>query len=138
MVVTSLLDHMYLPIGPTKAPQKITIVQVMERKLDLSWRPIRCSDQNGEILQYVVSYYHQIGHKNIQEQDSKTRGVGYAMFLRNLRPNTDYTIAVAGVNSAGVGVFSLPIVATTVGGKPYTNFDVTCSHGMTTCSFIFH
>ena len=132
-----LVDYMYLPAGPTKVPKNIEIVFITANKLIFSWNSIPCSDQNGEILYYVVKYLYKVVSEGVQEQESQTDGNERGIILRNLRSNTKYNVTIAGVNSAGVGVFSLPVVATTYGGKHYRNLDMSCSHGMTTRSLLF-
>ena len=128
---------MYLPAGPTEAPEDIEIDRITTKKLILLWEPIPCSDQNGVILYYVVRYLYQVVSEDIQKQESRTDGDQLGIVLRNLRSNTIYNVTVAGVNSAGVGVCSLPIVAITHGGKHYMDLDMSFSHGMTTRSLIF-
>ena len=142
----------YLPVGPTKAPENIRVDSAAENELILFWDPIPCSDQNGNILYYVVRYtpiYHQQVFpvtvreqdsrtipETVREQDSRTMEDTLTIILRNLHSNTEYNITVAGVNSAGIGTFSSPIMAITFGGKQYMNLVVNCSHGMIPCSFI--
>ena len=124
------MHYIYPPVGPTKSPENIRVDRATEKELGLFWEPIPCSDQNGEILYYVIRYHYQVVSEDVQKQESKTYGDQLAIILRNLRSNTEYNVTVAGVNIAGIGTFSSPIVAITLGGKQYMNLVVNCSHGM--------
>ena len=131
------MDYMYLSAGPTKAPEDIQIERITSKKLILSWKPIPCSDQNGVILRYIVKYLYQEVSEGIRVHIARTHGRQLGIVLRNLRSNTKYNVSVAGVNIADMGVFSLPIVAITHGGKHYMDLDMSCSHGVTTPSLLF-
>ena len=93
------------------------IIGVLATKAVLSWEPIPRSHRNGTIVNYVVRYDHEILPENTLEHESQTTENQLEIVLTNLRPNTDYIIRVAGANSAGVGIFSLPKVLITLGGK---------------------
>ena len=120
------VDYMYLSAGPTKAPEDIQIERITLKKLILSWKPIPCSDQNGNILQYIVKYLYQEVSEGIRVHIARTHGRQLGIVLRNLRSNTKYIVSVAGVNIADIGVFSFPIVAITHGGKHYMDLDMSC------------
>ena len=104
-------------IGPSKAPRNVQIVSVAEKEAVLSWEPIPCSHQNGKIFNYVIRYDHEVLPENALEHESRIDGDQLGITLGHLRPNTDYTVRVAGANSAGIGVFSLPKALITLGGK---------------------
>ena len=55
--------------------------------------------------------------EKLVEQESQVDGNQRVATLSQLRPNTDYTVKVAGATDAGVGVFSLPVALITDGGK---------------------
>ena len=93
------------------------IVSITEKEAVLKWEPILCSHQNGKIFNYVIRYDYEVLPENVLEHESRTDGDQLGITLRQLRPNTDYIVRVAGANSAGIGVFSLPKALITLGGK---------------------
>ena len=113
--------HIYVPIAPTKAPEDIRVDYATKEQLRLLWEPIPCFDQNGDVLYYVVRYvsHDPMNPETVREQESQTADNQLGILLENLRPNTEYNVRVAGVTSAGIGIFSSPIVAATLGGKQY-------------------
>ena len=116
--------HIYLPVEPTKAPENVKLVCAMEKRIILSWEPIPCSDQNGEILYYVVKYVfvqQNIIPEVVREHVFRTDGNILSLMITDLQSNTDYNVTIAGANSAGIGIFSSPIVATTRGGRQHMN-----------------
>ena len=132
--------HIYLPVEPTKAPENFKLVGAMQKRIVLSWEPIPCSDQNGEILYYVVKYVfvqQNIIPEVVREHVFRTDGNILSLMITDLQSNTDYNVTIAGANSAGIGIFSSPIVATTRGGRQHMNLVVNCSHGLIARPFIF-
>ena len=99
------------------APGNFKIASVTDKAAVLSWESIPCSHQNGKILSYVIRYDHEVLPENALEHESRTDGCQLGIILSHLRPNTDYSVRVAGVNSAGIGIFSLPKALITLGGE---------------------
>ena len=100
---------------PSSAPTGVQVVQVKGRVAVLSWKPIPCCHQNGEILQYYIEYETSVP-ESVVYQDN-TVGEVRQIILHNLLPNTKYEVKVAAVNSAGIGIFSPPVELITPGGK---------------------
>ena len=71
------------------------------RSISVSWIAIECIHQNGRITGYEVEFQRADG-------TAITDGevVGTTFTASGLRPFTDYTFRVAGVNSAGIGTFT--------------------------------
>ena len=85
--------------------------------INLDWGQVNCSHRNGIILGYTVQY-EVIGSGNIQYLNvSKIFTVGS---INELMPFMTYSISVAAVNSAGTGVFSIPIINQTRPSKYYS------------------
>ena len=93
------------------------ILKVRETQADLSWKGIPCCHQHGTILRYIVRRDYTLPDGAIMETESSTLGNLLEVSLLDLRPNTDYIVRVAGVNCAGIGVFSYPVALVTAGGK---------------------
>ena len=99
------------------APLNVKIVSVTKTEGILSWEPVPCRHQKGIILYYVVKYSYMVHPENLPGQKSKVDGNQRVVTLSQLRPNTVYTVRVAGATSAGVGGFSLPLALKTRAGK---------------------
>ena len=126
--MNSISFHTLYPlVGPTRAPVNVRIIDVGKTKVNLAWKPIPYSHQNGIILYYVVRCDPVEHPENLLEQESQVEGkqvygnematnrwIGY---FSELCPNTEYTVRVAGATDAGVGVFSWPITFKTLEGK---------------------
>ena len=85
------------------------------RNVSVTWSNITCIERNGEIAGYAVEFGPSGGATVMTMQDTTPS------FTRNgLTPFTDYTFRVAGVNSAGTGVYSDTItIRTSEEGKCY-------------------
>ena len=101
---------------PTKAPKDVKILSIKRTSAELSWKTIPCHHQNGKILWYLVRHDYELPNGTFAVQQSETFWDALDVTLINLRPNRKYTVKVAGVNEAGVGVFSSPIPLITPGG----------------------
>ena len=76
----------------------------------MQWEQVDCIDRNGDITGYSVQYRVQ------QSGDSSTLSVsGSKTIISNLDSATTYSIQVAAVNSAGIGVYCAAIYAITIG-----------------------
>ena len=65
----------------------------------ISWNPIACVHQNGNITGYVIHYGSGAGDmKSVDAIDN-------SYTITELQPSTMYLIQVAGRNRAGPGVF---------------------------------
>ena len=103
----------YVQRGSTKGPEKVEVNGVTKETIDLSWGPIPCLHQNGIILHYLVQY--SSGFE--MEYESQTKDSLPKITLRDhLRPNTAYSVRIAGVNDGGIGEFSSPMTVITRGG----------------------
>ncbi len=76
----------------------------MSTNITLTWTELACLERNGVITSYAIKYGEGM-YRNI------TINIP-AMFTTHLiiglKPFTQYTFAVAGVNSVGSGSFSKP------------------------------
>ena len=116
-ILYSSVQTIYPRVGPSRAPVIVKIVSVTKREVILSWEPIPCRYQNGIILLYVVKYDYMMGPESILWQESQVDGKQLAITLSQLRPNTNYSVRIAGATRAGIGVFSSPTTFVTLGGE---------------------
>ena len=72
----------------------------------VTWDPIACIERNGEITNYTVEFQEQGGARISVEV------MGQSFTADRLRPFTDYTFRVAGVNINGTGPFTNTISIT--------------------------
>ncbi|CAI8018846.1 Protein sidekick-2 [Geodia barretti] len=78
--------------------------------MTLQWEGVPCIHQNGEITGYVVKYWAQGNEttETITYDGSKTDAT-----ISDLLPSSNYSFQVAGINSAGTGVFSEQVTGKT-------------------------
>ena len=115
LIIYSLAD-------PTMAPRKVKILTIKKTEAVLSWKSIPCPHQNGRILHYLIRYDYVFPSGIMVEMESRTLGNIMRITLTDLRPNTDYSVRVAGVNHAGIGIFSLPLALITQGGEEKASY----------------
>ena len=75
---------------------------------------MECIHRNGDITSYSVEYEDIEGPAQLYLHVSNSR-----VNISELHVSTNYSIRVAAVNMAGVGVYSSPLVATTDGRNDY-------------------
>ena len=70
-----------------------------------------CIDRNGDIIGYSVQY--EVVESGTNETLNVTDGSTLQLLIENLNSSTNYTVAVAAMNSAGTGDYSDPYPITT-------------------------
>ena len=103
----------FLFAAPSSPPTKISITEVTYSRVTVQWGPVDCVHRNGDITGYSLRYGVK-GSSNTQTvnvsgdytTENTIHGLVYA---------TIYSIEVAAVNSAGIGVFSASIIFATEG-----------------------
>ena len=111
---------MYTQLEPTKPPSEVKVTIVNSTTPIVSWKPIPCPHQNGMIMFHLVKYAHLLFSGQIVEGQLMTNSNLPRAELRDLRPNTNFLVKVAGGNRAGVGPYSSPVTFVTPGGKKKT------------------
>ena len=102
--------------APSAAPF-VNITEVTTSNITVLWGRVDCIDQNGDITGYTVRY----GVEGSESKNNHEVSVGATTTtITELDLATKYSIEVAAVNSAGIGVYSHPIIVTTK-GKYYNN-----------------
>ena len=81
--------------------------------ITIQWGPVVCIHRNGKITDYIVQYgvYENAATQNM----SISGGATNRTTISGLNFATNYSIEVAAVNRAGIGVFSAPLIVTTQG-----------------------
>ena len=79
---------------------------VSSTSINVTWGPVDCRHQNGEIIGYTVRYWEEGGGRrpSFPSGDSS----GGMTTLSGLTKQTVYTVEVAARTSAGTGVYSQP------------------------------
>ena len=75
------------------------------------WEPADCIDRNGVITGYSVQY--EVMESGTNETLSVTDGSTLQLLIEDLSSSTNYSVAVAAVNSAGTGPYSDSYLITT-------------------------
>ena len=82
-------------------PSRVTFSDIT-----LTWDTIPCLEENGIITGYSVRY------KDIESTHNVMGNVTEAT-ISGLSPSTVYSVQVAGINTAGTGEYSDPLILTT-------------------------
>ena len=98
-----------IPPAPSVAPTSVRESGVTSSSITVQWGEVDCIDRNGDITGYSVRYGVQ-GSGSTQTRDV-SGGDTRQTTIPGLNPSTTYSIQVAAVNSAGIGVYSDPITA---------------------------
>ena len=93
-----------IPPAPSAAPTSVRVSTVTSSTITVQWGAVDCIHHNGDITGYSVQYGVQ-GSGSTQTRDVMGGSVTEAT-ISSLMPSTTYSIQVAAVNSAGIGVYS--------------------------------
>ena len=103
---------------PSAAPDMVNASSANSSSININWGKVPCQHRNGEITGYVVVYRKVLSSgsgERRQTQEGMVMVNGQTATINNLDPLTEYSVMVAAVNSAGTGVFSEPVIASTQG-----------------------
>ncbi len=89
--------------APSGSPGVPTANQIMSTNLTLTWTEIDISQRNGIITSYIIIEY---GEENTRNLTINTQSSATTHLITGLKPFTNYTFSVAGVNSVNTGPFS--------------------------------
>ena len=100
---------MFLSTAPSAGPASVSAGIVTANSITVQWEEVPCLHRNGEITGYTVvarTSGEDDVFVNIDIDD------GREATISGLTPSTQYSVAVAAVNSAGTGPFIGIIVET--------------------------
>ena len=104
---------LYFYTAPSEPPTHLCTSSVTNSSITVHWGTVECIHRNGEITGYSLQYGV---HGNEITQTMKILGdVTNSTTILGLNFATNYSIEVAAVNRAGIGVFSAPLIVTTQG-----------------------
>ncbi|XP_048579474.1 uncharacterized protein LOC116616082 isoform X2 [Nematostella vectensis] len=100
---------------PTGVPSNLNITNVGKHNCSLSWEEIPVLERRG-VISHIVMFWPDGDSDN-----HRTAAVGSSTnaTLCELEPNANYSIAIAGSNSKGMGNFSTPVRCQTQASVPY-------------------
>ena len=95
-------------VAVSSAPPSEVRADGMSTNISVQWEMVPCTDQNGAITSYSVRY--------VETESGSTQTVSTTerqLVISGVSTSTNYSVEVAAVNSAGIGVYSSPILVTT-------------------------
>ena len=101
--------------APSVAPTTVHVSVANSTVITVQWEMVPCIHRNGNITGYSVWY---TGGGSVPQNISISGdSSGGMMTISGLSPATMYTVEVAAVNSADIGVYSSPVRVTTPDSK---------------------
>ena len=110
--------------APSAAPTSVRESGVTSSTITVQWGAVDCIHHNGDITGYSVRYGVQ-GSWSTQTRNV-SGGDTRQTTIPDLNPSTTYSIEVAALNSAGIGVYSDPPVIIETLPSKYINVHFKC------------
>ena len=110
--------------APSAAPTSLSVSEVTSSSITVQWGAVDCIHRNGDIIGYSVRYGVQ-GSGNTQTVSVSGGGATQTIIFGPLLMSTNYSIEVAAVNSAAIGVYSTPVIIET----PHSEYYIHTSDG---------
>ncbi len=95
--------------APSGSPGVPTASVIMSTSISLTWTEIDISERNGVITSYIIQY----GEGTYRNILINTLSNATTHLITGLKPFTQYTFTVAGVNSVNTGPFSNTTIVVT-------------------------
>ena len=96
---------------PSGAPNGVEEVSTASNSITVRWEEVDCLLRNGMITGYTA----QAVRNGVVEGTASVGGDARQATISGLAPSTEYSVQVAAVNSAGIGLFSSPITVMSSG-----------------------
>ena len=95
------LGYLLLSPAPSDGPASVTAGTVTANSITVQWEEVPCLHRNGEITGYTVvaTTGEMVKSVDVDVDDDD----GRETTVSGLTPNTQYSVSVAAVNSAGTG-----------------------------------
>ena len=94
-----------IPPAPSAAPTSVSVSEVTSSSITVQWGAVDCIHRNGDISGYSVRYGVQGSAVVDRSVEMVSGGDITQTTISGLTPSTAYSIEVAAVNSAGIGVY---------------------------------
>ena len=107
--------HNDYALAPSEAPIHVRKLEETSSSITVQWEPVKCIHRNGDITHYNVRY------KKEGSAHASTISLSREMTITGLDMYSNYTIEVAAVNNAGIGIYSVPFNACTDGELHHAN-----------------
>ena len=96
---------------PSGAPNGVAEVSTASNSITVGWEEVDCLLRNGMITGYTA----QAVRNGVVVGTASVGGDARQATISGLESSTEYSVQVAAVNSAGIGLFSSPITVMTSG-----------------------
>ena len=96
---------------PSASPIDLTVVSISAFSVSLEWGHVPCLHRNGQITGYVLQYLGNGRNETLSIESTQNRNATIA----NLTTLTNYSIKIAAITSARVGVYSDSLTTETGG-----------------------
>ena len=111
-----MLNHYSVP-APSAPPSSVTASNVTSSSITVQWGAVDCIHRNGDITGYSVWYGVQ--GSGSTRTESVSGGATNEATISGLESAAYYSLEVAAVNSAGIGVYNNTIIELTLGKRCY-------------------
>ena len=119
-IIKKEISFLFFFSAPSAPPPYIGICNVTSSSIIVQWEQVDFKDRNGNITGYSVQYGVQGSeHSNTLNVSG---GETTEVIISDLDSATNYSIEVAAVNSAGIGVYSIAMYALTIGKILHQHF----------------
>ncbi|KAJ8015259.1 hypothetical protein DPEC_G00024270 [Dallia pectoralis] len=109
--VLTITTEEAVPDGP---PQDVNVEAISAHSILVQWRAPEPSVQNGQIRGYHIHYSEYSPPEQSPLRVVRVMDGGESFTVNNLQGETNYTVSVVTINSAGMGPFSEMLICTTL------------------------
>ena len=102
-VCATLAEHPTFTNAESSAPVSLQVVDTGPHSALLRWETP--SHPNGVIVSYHIRYQRGLADEALS-YETNTSSIDASYLLADLLPTTAYTVTVAAINGAGIGLFS--------------------------------
>ena len=93
-----------LHTAPSASPKDVRVCRKTQSSVTIIWKEVDCDHTNGLIVGYQINLYlsaYKMREEFVEGSDSRRYRLENMTFCKHL-----YSVAVAAVNQAGVGLFT--------------------------------